>query len=374
MRVVCKALIKAAEKVARATAVGRKHAGVHIGSTAVPPNRGSALTHQLALGRGPLISVFGRPGLKPRRIDLLTRRQALAAAAATVAVSPFCSPLADAAKAADIGMRTIPATGEKIPVIGMGTSSSFEVADPSPELDALREVVRRFFAGGGTLIDTAPTYGPAEDRLGKLLDEQSLRPKAFIATKLSGVQGRGAGFDQFNQTLKRLRTDRVELLQVHNLGDLQVQLSLARELKAQGKVRYTGVTHYLERAHDTLADVVKAERPDFLQINYSVVTRGAEKRLLPMAADLGVAVLINRAFEDGRLFRQVTNKPLPSWSEEAGITSWAQAFLRFALSHPAVTCVIPATGKPDRQSDNLKAGTGAPLTREQRASLIEAVG
>jgi len=269
--------------------------------------------------------------------------------------------------------RAIPTTGEKIPVIGMGTSGSFEVDDPSAELEALREVVRRFFAGGGTVIDTAPTYGPAEDRLGLLLQEQGLRPKAFIATKLSGVQGRRAGLDQFNQSLKRLKTDKVELLQVHNLGDLKAQLALAREFKAEGKVRYTGVTHYLASAQDTLADVVQAEKPDFLQINYSVVTRGAEGRLLPMAKDLGVAVLINRAFEDGKLFAQVRNKPLPSWSEEAGITSWAQAFLRFALSHPAVTCVIPATGKPDRQSDNLKAGTGAPLTQEQRASLIAAV-
>ncbi len=271
-------------------------------------------------------------------------------------------------------IRTIPATGEKIPMIGMGTSGSFEVSDPSPEFEALREVVRRFFAGGGTVIDTAPTYGAAEDRLGVLLEEQGLRSKAFIATKLSGVQGRAAGLEQFNQSLKRLKTDKVELLQVHNLGDFQIQLALARELKAQGKVRYTGVTHYLESAQDRLADVVQAERPDFLQINYSVVTRGAEKRLLPMAADLGVAVLINRAFEDGKLFAQVKNKPLPPWSDEAGITSWAQAFLRFALSHPAVTCVIPATGKPDRQSDNLKAGTGASLTQEQRASLIAAVG
>jgi aryl-alcohol dehydrogenase-like predicted oxidoreductase len=256
----------------------------------------------------------------------------------------------------------------------MGTSGSFDVADPSPEFDALREVVRRFFAGGGTLIDTAPTYGAAEDRLGVLLDEQGLRSKAFIATKLSGVRGREAGVQQFEGSLRRLKTDKVELLQVHNLSDLKTQLALARELKAQGKVRYTGVTHYLERAHDELAVVVQSEKPDFLQINYSVVTRGAEKRLLPLAADLGVAVLINRAFEDGKLFARVKDTPLPPWCAEAGITSWAQAFLRFALSQPAVTCVIPATGKPDRQSDNLRAGSGAPLTPDQRASLIAAVG
>ena len=160
------------------------------------------------------------------------------------------------------------------------------------------------------------------------------------------------------------------LLQVHNLGDLKTQMAAARELKARGKVKYVGVTHYVERAQEQLADVVQAEKPDFLQINYSVVSRGAEKRVLPLAQDLGVAVLINRAFEDGRLFAQVKDKPLPPALTETGVTSWAQAFLKFALSHPAVTAVIPATGKPDRQTDNLKAGTGPDLTPAQRDALI----
>lgn len=305
---------------------------------------------------------------------MLSRRNAMVAGCAALALSPRWLSPSEAASSGDIQKRTISSSGEQIPVIGMGTSGSFDVADPSPEFDALREVVRRFFAGGGTLIDTAPTYGAAEDRLGVLLDEQGLRSKAFIATKLSGVRGRDAGMQQFEGSLQRLKTDKVELLQVHNLGDVKTQLALARELKAQGKVRYTGVTHYLERAQDELADVVQSEKPDFLQFNYSVVTRGAEKRLLPMAADLGIAVLINRAFEDGKLFAQVKDTPLPPWCGEAGITSWAQAFLRFAVSQPAVTCVIPATGKPDRQSDNLKAGSGSPLTPAQRASLIAAVG
>lgn len=273
-----------------------------------------------------------------------------------------------------LNTRSIPSSGEKLPVIGMGTSGSFEVGESASQRDPLREVLKRFFAGGATLIDTAPTYSVAEDVLGALLAEQRLRGKAWIATKLSGVNGRDAGLAQFNDTLRRLKTDKVELLQVHNLGDLKTQLALARELKAQGKVRYVGVTHYLERAQDELADVVQAEKPDFLQINYSLVSRGAEKRVFPLARELGVAVLVNRAFEDGRLFSQVADKPLPAWAAAAGITSWAQAFLKFALSHPAVTAVIPATGKPDRQSDNLKAGLGPDLDEEQRRSLIAAVG
>ena len=293
------------------------------------------------------------------------RDDAQAVTAATPLATPGDQPL---------NTRSIPSSGEKLPVIGMGTSGSFEVGDSVSERDPLREVLKRFFAGGATLIDTAPTYSVAEDVLGALLTEQQLRGKAWIATKLSGVNGREAGLGQFNDTLRRLKTDKVELLQVHNLGDLKTQLALARELKAQGKVRYVGVTHYLERAQDELADAVQAEKPDFLQINYSVISRGAEKRVFPLARELGVAVLVNRAFEDGRLFSQVADKPLPPWAAAAGISSWAQAFLKFALSHPAVTTVIPATGKPDRQSDNLKAGVGPDLDEEQRRSLIAAVG
>ncbi len=292
-------------------------------------------------------------------------------AKAVIAAAPASAPAA--AAAGPLNARAIPATGEKIPVIGMGTSGSFEVGASEDERGPLREVLKRFFAGGAILIDTAPTYSSAEQVLGALLAEQGLRDKAWIATKLSGVRGRDAGLAQFDGTLQNLRTDRVELLQVHNLGDLKTQLALARELKAQGKVRYVGVTHYLERAQDELADAVQAEKPDFLQINYSVVSRGAEKRVLPLARDLGVAVLVNRAFEDGRLFAQVAGKPLPEWAATVGITSWAQAFLKFALSHPAVTTVIPATGKPERQSDNLKAGVGPDLDTQQRQALIAAL-
>lgn len=194
-----------------------------------------------------------------------------------------------------LNARLIPQTHERLPVIGMGTSGSFEVGEGTADRDPLREVIRRFFSAGASVIDTAPTYGTAEDVIGALLAEQGLRAKAWLATKLSGVSGREAGMAQFQESLHRLKTDRVELLQVHNLRDLKNQLAVARELKAQGKVRYVGVTHYVESAHDELADIVQTEKPDWLQINYSVVSRGAEKRVLPLARDLGVAVMINRA-------------------------------------------------------------------------------
>lgn len=264
--------------------------------------------------------------------------------------------------------RAIPASGELLPVIGMGTSGSFEVASGSPEQQALREVLRRFFAAGASVIDTSPNYGNAEDTLGGLLAEQAFRPKAFLATKLA-ADNRAAGEAQFAQSLQRLRSERIDLLQVHNLRDWRTQLALARELKAQGAVRYVGVTHFLDAAHDALADVVAEQKPDFLQINYSVASPHAEKRVLPMARDLGVAVIINRAFEDGKLFAQVSGRALPGWAAEVGVSSWAQMFLKFALSHPAVTVVIPATGKPHRESDNLGAGYGATLNDAQRDEL-----
>jgi aryl-alcohol dehydrogenase-like predicted oxidoreductase len=305
---------------------------------------------------------------------MTTRRQFLGATSALAGSMLFTGTLTQAAETASMLKRAIPSSGELIPVIGMGTSGSFEVPIDGAEYQALREVLKRFLAGGATLIDTAPTYGNAEDVLGSLFHESGARSRAFIATKLSRVRGRDEGLEQFRSTLKRLNTDKVELLQVHNLGDWKTQLEVARQLKSEGKVRYVGVTHYVESAQDELADVVQASKPDFLQINYSVTQRGAEKRVLPLAKDLGVAVLTNRNFDDGALFNRVRDKQLPGWAAEAGVTSWAQMFLKFALSHDAVTAVIPATGKPDRQSDNLRAGFGPLLTAKQKSEVVELVG
>lgn len=303
---------------------------------------------------------------------MMNRRHFLSTATATAIaalVAPsFASGLSPAA--GTLASRPIPSSGEALPVIGMGTSGSFEVGSDAADRDALREVLRIFFAGGGKLIDTAPSYSTAEDVIGDLLAELKLRDQAFLATKI-GTTGRDAGLAQFNASLKRLRTDKIDLLQVHNLRDWRTQLALARELKAEGKVRYVGLTHYVESAQDELADAVKESKPDFLQINYSVTHRGAEKRLFPLARELGVAVLANRNFDDGKLFTVTKDKPLPPWASEIGATSWAQLFLRFALSDAAVTAVIPATGKPDRQSDNLKAGVTTLLDAQQRADLIK---
>ncbi len=300
---------------------------------------------------------------------MTSRRSFLSGAglAATVAALQSLPAFAVTPTTASLRKRAIPATGELIPVIGMGTSGSFEVDSAGRE--PLKEVLRRFVAGGASVIDTSPNYSNAEDVLGDLMAELGVRDKIWLATKLA-ADNRAAGEAQFGQSLKRLRTDKVELLAVHNLRDWKTQLAYARELKAQGKTKYVGLTHYVDTKHDELADIVAAQKLDFIQINYSVSTTNADKRLLPLAKDKGVAVMINRAFDDGRLFARVADKALPGWATEAGVTSWAQMFLKFVLSHPAVTVVIPATGKPDRQSDNLKAGLGRDLSSAERAELV----
>lgn len=305
------------------------------------------------------------------------RREFLVACAAALPALAAATPPGAArepARKRKLRTRIVPASGERLPVIGMGTSGSFEVGDSEGARRPLREVLRRFLAAGATVIDTAPTYGSAEDVLGALLEEAGARAQVFLATKLSGVTGRDAGHAQFAASLRRLRTDRVELLQVHNLRDTATQLGVARELKAEGRVKYVGLTHYLESAHDELADLMARHKPDFVQINYSPIARGIERRVLPLAGDLGIAVIVNRAFEDGSLFGRVRNRALPAWAAEVGAESWAQLFLKFALSPPQVTVIIPATAKPRNQSDNLAAGRGPLLDDAQRAALVAALG
>lgn len=314
------------------------------------------------------------------RRDFLARTALLAGGALLAPLAacgadapPTSSPPASLPGPDGLAMRRVPSTGEALPVIGMGTSGSFEVGTAEADRTPLREVLDVFLAGGGRVIDTSPNYGTAEDVLGALLAERGAHDRVFLASKLA-IEGREAGLQQFTRSLERLKARRMDLLQVHNLRDWRTQIEVARELKRQGKVRYTGLTHYRDEAHDALADAMQESRPDFVQVNYSVVSRNAERRLLPMARDLGVAVIANRTFEDGRLFATVRGKPLPPWAHEVGADSWAQLFLKFALGHPAVTVLIPATGKPRHQRDNLRAGVGPMLDARQRAALIEAVG
>ncbi|MBF8659779.1 aldo/keto reductase [Pseudomonas putida] len=296
------------------------------------------------------------------------RRDVLRAGAAIglLATSPWLS----AAAPASLLSRPIPSTGELLPVIGAGTSGSFEVEADSADYRQLYQVLEAFFKGGGRVIDTSPNYGGADSILGQLLAEGGWHRQCFIATKIA-ANSRADAQAQWAGTLRSLRTDKVDLLQVHNLRDWQQQLPYARELKQQGKTRYVGITHYLDSGHDEVAAIVRSQALDFIQINYAVNAPGAARELLPLCRDKGVAVLINRAFDDGRLFAAVKDRALPEWAQEQGIGSWAQLFLKFALSHPAVTAVIPATGRLDRQLDQLKAGQGPMLTQAQQQALIE---
>ena len=299
----------------------------------------------------------------------MTSRRSFLSAAAVAAAAAALGPLPAWASRPPAGLATriVPSSGEALPAIGMGTSGSFEVDLPGRE--PLKEVLRRFVAGGASVIDTSPNYSNAEDVLGDLMAELGIRDRIFLATKLA-ADDRAAGEAQFAQSLVRLRTDKVELLAVHNLRDWPNQLQLARDLKAEGKTRYIGLTHFRDDAHERLAEIMASEKPDFIQVNYSVSATHADRALLPLARDLGVAVMVNRAFDDGALFARVAGRPLPGWAAEMGVGSWAQMFLKFVTSHPAVTVVIPATGKPDRQSDQLKAGLGPDLTPAQRAELV----
>ena len=274
-------------------------------------------------------------------------------------------------------LRRIPSSGETLPAIGLGTSGPFEVGADESARAPLREVLKVFFAAGASLIDTSPMYSTAESVLGELLTPQQ-QAQVFIATKVwtpgSGGHGEAKGIEQMQRSMALLKRKRIELMQVHNLVDLDVHLKTLRRWKAEGKIKYIGITHYTTSSYPDLIDILGREKLDFLQFNYSVATREAEKKLLPLCADKGVAVLINRAFEDGNLFTRVQGKELPPWAAEFGARSWAQVFLKFVLAHPAVTCVIPATGKIKNLADNLAAGMGALPDAKQRAQIVATVG
>lgn len=253
--------------------------------------------------------------------------------------------------------RPIPATGEPLPVVGCGTYIAFDRSPGSEGFAQLAGVLSALFEAGGSVIDASPMYGQAEAAVGQLLAESGARPRAFLATKV-WTGGRAAGIRQMENSLRLLRTDVVDLLQVHNLLDWPSQLATLRQWKDGGRVRYIGITHYTSSAYPEVESVLRSERLDFLQINYSVQEREAERRLLPLAAQRGVAVLVNRPLGGGGLLRRLRAKPLPAWAGEIGCTSWSQLLLKFVLSHPAVTCAIPGSSSPEHMAQNAMAGMG----------------
>lgn len=285
-----------------------------------------------------------------------TRRRALLAAAGVAALSAL-KPAASAAPGGLID-RAIPASGERLPVIGVGTWQTFDVGNDKAARGALKEVLGLFASAGGRVIDSSPMYGSSETVTGDLASEAGLAGKLFVATKV-WTEGRDAGIRQMELSFKRLRVSRMDLMQVHNLVDVGVHTKTLEDWKARQRVRYIGITHYTASAYGEVERTLKAGRYDFLQVNYSLAERESEDRLLPLAAERKAAVIINRPFAEGAMFRRVRAKPLPGWAAEFGASTWAQFFLKWIVSHPAVTCVIPGTGKPEHMLDNLAAGRGA---------------
>lgn len=253
--------------------------------------------------------------------------------------------------------RPIPASGEALPVIGLGTYRVFDVARTPANIAARGEIVELMVQKGASLIDSSPMYGRAEDMIGEVIRAGSLRDRLFLATKV-WTDGRAAGKRQMRASGERMNAGVIDLMQVHNLRDTQAHLATIRGWQAEGRIRYNGVTHYHEGALGDLEAVMNEHEPDFIQINYSLAERAADQRVLPLAEELGIAVLVNRPFVQGRLFRAVADRPLPDWAGEFA-ASWGQFFLKFIVSHPAVTCVIPATSKLHHMADNLGAGFGA---------------
>lgn len=254
--------------------------------------------------------------------------------------------------------RSIPSSGEKLPVIGLGTWHTFDVGRGAGERRPLEEVLREFVALGGTVVDSSPMYGRSEEVVGDIAAALGVHDKLFVATKV-WTTGKGAGEDQMRDSMRKLRARTVDLMQVHNLVDVERHLETLAEWKQAGRVRYVGVTHYTAGAHDDVARVVRAHPLDFIQINYSVGEREAERRLLPLARERGVAVIANRPFAEGGLLRRLGGRALPSWAAEIGCESWAQLLLKFIVAHPAITCAVPATSKVAHLRDNMRAGFGA---------------
>jgi diketogulonate reductase-like aldo/keto reductase len=288
----------------------------------------------------------------------MTRRQVLKAASAAITSLVVASESRSGTDDGP-GMRTrpIPHSGELLPVIGCGTYRTFDVGSTPGERTLLAAVLQVLFAAGGSVIDTSPMYGAAEHVVGDLLTQGKARSHAFLATKV-WTSGRRAGEEQIRRSFELLQDRRIDLVQVHNLLDWRSQLPMLRELKAQGRIRYIGVTHYSSSSYDELEAVLRTETLDFVQINYAMDDTLAQDRILPTAADRGVAVIVNQPFGGGGSLRTLLGRPLPPWAGEIDCRSWAQILLKFVLGHPAVTCVIPGTARPEHMSDNVRAGFG----------------
>jgi aryl-alcohol dehydrogenase-like predicted oxidoreductase len=305
----------------------------------------------------------------------ITRREAakLIGASAAGLLLPVRASRAQAkSESSTILMRAIPSSGEKLPVVGLGTWQKFDVDLTSDTRRQLGDVLSLFVKLGGRVIDTSPMYGRAEDVIGDLTAALGIRDKLFLATKV-WTQGKENGIRSMERSMVRLRAKQIDLMQVHNLVDVQTHLATLREWKQQGRIRYFGITHYESGGFAQMEKIMRSEKLDFVQINYSIMEREAEERILPLAQERGIAVIINRPFGGGDLFDRVRSKLLPEWSAEFDSKSWAQFFLKWILANPAVTCAIPATDKARHLEDNMQGGIGRLPDEKMRQRMVESL-
>ena len=304
----------------------------------------------------------------------ISRRQFIATSAASLLIGSS-NLSAQGSRTANMLTKQIPSSGEQLPVIGLGTLQAFDVAGTPEERTALGEVLTLLADHGGTLVDSSPRYGRAEAVVGDLCAELNLTNELFFATKVFS-EGEQAGIDEMEASFERLRSPVVDLMQVHSMRDWEVHLPSIRKLREEERVRYIGITIHRDSGHDLMMKLMREENVDFVQVNYNLVERAAAEELLPLAQELGVAVMINVPFAKAELFKKTSGVALPEWAAEFDCDSWAQFFLKYVISHPAVTCVIPRTGNPHHMADNLKAGFGElpdQATRLKMEALIEAL-
>ena len=302
----------------------------------------------------------------------MTRREAAKLIGGTAAAVVLPITTQAATESSTMLTRTIPSSGETLPVIGLGTWRAFDVDLTSDIRRQLEEVLSLFVKLGERGVDSSPMYGRAEEVIGELTAALGIRDKLFLATKV-WTRGRENGIKSIERSMALLRTNRIDLMQVHNLLDVHTHLATLRQWKEQGRIRYIGVTHYNSSAFPEIEKILRTEKLDFLQINYSLMEPEAEQRVLPLAQERGVAVIVNRPFGAGDLFDKVRSKPLPGWAAEFDCRSWAQFFLKWIAAHPGVTCAIPATNKPSHLQDNLQAGTARLPDANMRRRMAELV-
>jgi diketogulonate reductase-like aldo/keto reductase len=305
-------------------------------------------------------------------VNRITRREAACLIGGTAASLFLPITTQAATESSTMLMRPIPSSGEKLPVIGLGTWRTFDVDLTSDNRRQLGDVLSVLIKLGGRVIDTSPMYGRAEDVIGDLTAPLGIRDKLFLATKV-WTQGQENGIRSMERSMVRLRAKQIDLMQVHNLVDVDTHLATLRQWKEQGRIRYLGITHYESGAFGEVEKIMRSEKLDFVQINYSLMEREAEERVLSLAQERGIAVIVNRPFGGGDLFDRVRSKSLPEWSAEFDCQSWAQFFLKWIIANPAVTCAIPASGKPRHLEDNMQAGVGRLPDTRMRQRMVESL-